>query len=128
MIGLETAIIMATTSSPSISYAAESPYDVVRGGERAAAASMLVVVPAAGAEEATSHAQPPRTRAAPPPKWSDTIRRCPAWRVNSLESIVPENLPRPSFRRRTEAARYAATAGQAPALKFSATSGGCFSM
>ena len=34
-----------------------------------------------------------------PPRWSDR-RECPAWRANSLENIVPENLPRPSARRR----------------------------
>ncbi|GMN45210.1 hypothetical protein TIFTF001_014408 [Ficus carica] len=34
-------------------------------------------------------------------KWSDR-RMCPQWRLNSLESIVPENLPRPSARRRWE--------------------------
>ena len=37
-------------------------------------------------------------------KWSDRIRMCPPWHLNSLESIVPENLPRPSPRRRLEAA------------------------
>lgn len=35
-------------------------------------------------------------------KWSDK-RLCPPWRLNSLETIVPENLPRPSARRRSEA-------------------------
>ncbi|PIA65356.1 hypothetical protein AQUCO_00100671v1 [Aquilegia coerulea] len=34
-------------------------------------------------------------------KWSDT-RSCPAWKMNSLEIIVPENLPRPSSHRRSE--------------------------
>ncbi|TVU19804.1 hypothetical protein EJB05_35975, partial [Eragrostis curvula] len=32
-------------------------------------------------------------------RWSDR-RRCPPWRANSLESFVPENLPRPSAQRR----------------------------
>ncbi|KAJ3695341.1 hypothetical protein LUZ60_000718 [Juncus effusus] len=32
-------------------------------------------------------------------RWSD-IRTCPPWRDNSLESIVPENLPRPFSSRR----------------------------
>ncbi|KAG6643838.1 hypothetical protein I3843_08G015200 [Carya illinoinensis] len=35
-------------------------------------------------------------------RWSDK-RSCPAWQENSLETIVPENLPRPSVRRRWEA-------------------------
>ncbi|KAG2617361.1 uncharacterized protein LOC120664556 [Panicum virgatum] len=34
-----------------------------------------------------------------PPRWSDR-RPCPAWRANSLENVVPENLPRASARRR----------------------------
>ncbi|KAG2625598.1 hypothetical protein PVAP13_3KG216800 [Panicum virgatum] len=33
-----------------------------------------------------------------PPRWSDR-RECQPWRANSLENIVPENLPRPSERR-----------------------------
>ncbi|KAL0386498.1 UNVERIFIED_CONTAM: hypothetical protein Slati_4599300 [Sesamum latifolium] len=35
-------------------------------------------------------------------RWSDR-RACQPWRPNSLETIVPENLPRPSARRRWEA-------------------------
>ena len=31
-------------------------------------------------------------------RWSDR-RECQPWRANSLENIVPENLPRPSERR-----------------------------
>ncbi|KAM0934947.1 hypothetical protein DsansV1_C29g0206651 [Dioscorea sansibarensis] len=34
-------------------------------------------------------------------KWSDQ-RRCPPWQPNSLETIVPENLPRPSIRQRSD--------------------------
>ncbi|XP_072994896.1 protein CHLOROPLAST VESICULATION [Typha latifolia] len=33
-------------------------------------------------------------------RWSDK-RKCPPWHVNSLENIVPENLPRPWTRRRS---------------------------
>ncbi|XP_010925122.1 uncharacterized protein [Elaeis guineensis] len=33
-------------------------------------------------------------------RWSDK-RKCPPWHVNSLENIVPENLPRPSTGRRS---------------------------
>ncbi|XP_042486243.1 uncharacterized protein LOC122066493 [Macadamia integrifolia] len=35
-------------------------------------------------------------------KWSEK-RMCPPWRMNSLETIVPENLPRPSAHRKFEA-------------------------
>ncbi|KAL5853296.1 hypothetical protein ACOSQ3_008414 [Xanthoceras sorbifolium] len=31
---------------------------------------------------------------------------CPPWQLNSLETIVPENLPRPSARRRLESIHY----------------------
>ncbi|XP_021746357.1 uncharacterized protein LOC110712206 [Chenopodium quinoa] len=34
-------------------------------------------------------------------RWSDK-RMCPPWNINSLETIVPENLPRPSFHRKWE--------------------------
>ncbi|KAL5786122.1 hypothetical protein ACOSQ2_008514 [Xanthoceras sorbifolium] len=39
------------------------------------------------------------------PRWSDK-RMCPPWQLNSLETIVPENLPRPSARRRLESIHY----------------------
>ncbi|CAH2060529.1 unnamed protein product [Thlaspi arvense] len=39
-----------------------------------------------------------------PRRWSDK-RMCPPWLQNSLETIVPENLPRPSSHRRLELAR-----------------------
>ncbi|KAI3868286.1 hypothetical protein MKX03_000197 [Papaver bracteatum] len=35
-------------------------------------------------------------------KWSDKIRACPPWHINSIETIVPENLPRPSAHRKSE--------------------------
>ncbi|KAL8166471.1 hypothetical protein V2J09_007970 [Rumex salicifolius] len=44
-------------------------------------------------------------RSAKESKWSDK-RRCPSWNLNSLETIVPENLPRPSAHRRWEAVAY----------------------
>ncbi|GJN15292.1 hypothetical protein PR202_gb02190 [Eleusine coracana subsp. coracana] len=53
-------------------------------------------------------------RRAGPPRWSDR-RRCPAWQANSLESFVPENLPRPSPQRRFNSVT-AAGAEEAPAL------------
>ncbi|KAE9452249.1 hypothetical protein C3L33_15850, partial [Rhododendron williamsianum] len=34
-------------------------------------------------------------------RWSDK-RGCPPWQVNSLETIVPEDLPRPAAHRRWE--------------------------
>ncbi|KAJ7958728.1 Histone deacetylase-like protein [Quillaja saponaria] len=42
-------------------------------------------------------------------KWSDK-RTCPSWRENSLETIVPENLPRPTARRRWEVVGYSKNA------------------
>lgn len=47
------------------------------------------------------------------PKWSEK-RACPPWQGNSLETIVPENLPRPAARRRYEAVR--STSKTAPPL------------
>ncbi|XP_047324386.1 uncharacterized protein LOC124927922 [Impatiens glandulifera] len=38
-------------------------------------------------------------------RWSEK-RMCPSWKSNSLEIIVPENLPRPFTRRRWEAVGY----------------------
>ncbi|TVU20239.1 hypothetical protein EJB05_36439 [Eragrostis curvula] len=49
-----------------------------------------------------------------PARWSDR-RRCPPWRANSLESFVPENLPRPSAQRRFNSVT-AAAERTAPAL------------
>ncbi|XP_057501922.1 protein CHLOROPLAST VESICULATION [Actinidia eriantha] len=47
-------------------------------------------------------------------RWSDK-RACPPWRLNSLETIVPENLPRPSFHRRWESVGHPSRT--APAVK-----------
>ncbi|KAG6409645.1 hypothetical protein SASPL_127686 [Salvia splendens] len=60
------------------------------------------------------------------PRWSDR-RACLPWRINSLETIVPENLPRPSARRRWEATGFSETA---PPVRAAVKSGakGCFSM
>jgi hypothetical protein len=46
-----------------------------------------------------------------PARWSDR-RQCPPWRANSLENVVPENLPRPAPRRRPNGV---AAADKAPA-------------
>ena len=54
----------------------------------------------------------PRAKA----RWSDR-RQCPAWRANSLENVVPENLPRAPARRRfsSVSTTISAAALQAPA-------------
>ncbi|GMI89172.1 chloroplast vesiculation [Hibiscus trionum] len=60
-------------------------------------------------------------------RWSEK-RMCPPWQANSLETIVPENLPRPSAHRRWEAIGFS---GNAPAIKVTVarkTIAGCFSM
>ncbi|GMI94734.1 chloroplast vesiculation [Hibiscus trionum] len=60
-------------------------------------------------------------------RWSDK-RMCPPWQANSLETIVPENLPRPSAHRRWEAIGFS---NDAPAIKVTVarkTIAGCFSM
>ncbi|AEC07727.1 hypothetical protein AtNW77_Chr2g0244851 [Arabidopsis thaliana] len=64
----------------------------------------------------------------PPRRWSDK-RTCPPWLENSLETIVPENLPRPSAHRRLELAGLAK--GDAPPVGVVMTRvnrGGCFSV
>lgn len=60
-------------------------------------------------------------------RWSDK-RTCPPWQLNSLETIVPENLPRPSARRRWKVIGHSTVA---PAIKFLPgihTKSDCFSM
>ncbi|KAL2543862.1 hypothetical protein Fot_13095 [Forsythia ovata] len=60
-------------------------------------------------------------------RWSDR-GRCQPWRQNSLETIVPENLPRPSARRRWETVEFAETA---PVLKVTVnifTTKSCYSL
>ncbi|KAI4337358.1 hypothetical protein L6164_015786 [Bauhinia variegata] len=63
-------------------------------------------------------------------KWSEK-RACASWRPNSLESIVPENLPRPKARRRYEAVDHSGSLDAPPlaaqALKHDANAS-CFSM
>ncbi|XP_058780986.1 protein CHLOROPLAST VESICULATION [Vicia villosa] len=64
-------------------------------------------------------------------KWSQK-RMCPSWQGNNpLETIVPENLPRPAARRRYEAVR--SDSKTAPPLSLSSVKlktsrGDCFSM
>ncbi|KAK3212606.1 hypothetical protein Dsin_017312 [Dipteronia sinensis] len=60
------------------------------------------------------------------PRWSDK-RMCPPWNLNSLETIVPENLPRPSAHRRLESIHYSSKT--APVIIISSgSSSDCFSM
>lgn len=61
------------------------------------------------------------------PRWSDK-RMCPPWTQNSLETIVPENLPRPSAHRRWEGVGF--SKNNAPAVKVIVIkrSNGCFSL
>ncbi|KAB2629386.1 hypothetical protein D8674_034181 [Pyrus ussuriensis x Pyrus communis] len=57
-------------------------------------------------------------------KWSDK-RMCPQWSPNSLETIAPENLPRPSAQRRCETVGFANK--DAPAVQMVVRKGGnCF--
>uniref|UniRef100_A0A0D9WK19 Uncharacterized protein n=1 Tax=Leersia perrieri TaxID=77586 RepID=A0A0D9WK19_9ORYZ len=62
---------------------------------------------------------PTREVATATARWSDR-RQCPPWRANSLENIVPENLPRPSAQRRFNNIT-AAAAENAPAPASSAS-------
>eukprot|EP00256_Glycine_max_P033049 XP_006578170.1 uncharacterized protein LOC102661561 [Glycine max] len=62
-------------------------------------------------------------------KWSQK-RTCSPWQGNSLETIMPENLPRPSARRRYEAVRSSTKTvppSSAPIIVQS-NKGSCFSM
>ncbi|XVE63546.1 hypothetical protein DITRI_Ditri07aG0028700 [Diplodiscus trichospermus] len=62
-------------------------------------------------------------------RWSDE-RMCPPWQANSLETIVPENLPRPSAQRRWEAIGNS-TSKNAPSIKVTVarkSRSSCFSM
>lgn len=56
-------------------------------------------------------------------RWSDKIRKCPPWRANSLENVMPENLPRPSDRRRTDG--FVSDHRSAPAIGFNKS---CYSL
>ena len=60
-------------------------------------------------------------------RWSDK-RICPPWHVNSLETIVPENLPRPSAHRRWEAIGFSKNAPAVKVTVIRKTRYSCFSM
>ncbi|KAL6609424.1 hypothetical protein ACP70R_039393 [Stipagrostis hirtigluma subsp. patula] len=111
------------------------------GLRRACVAAAACAVMAAAADGGGGMALARDTASAPsaaaasvqaPPRWSDR-RRCPPWRANSLENIVPENLPRPSGRRPfnsvTGAETAPALAPDAVAPFLALRSGmGCFSL
>ncbi|RLN30127.1 uncharacterized protein C2845_PM05G28520 [Panicum miliaceum] len=90
------------------------------GGLRRACVVIATAGPGGDAALARGGAAVPRTAgddvvavdARAPPRRSDR-RECPPWRANSLENIVPENLPRPSARRRFNSIR---APDRAPAL------------
>lgn len=68
--------------------------------------------------------------AEPKARWSDK-RECPPWQLNSLETIVPENLPRPSAPRRWEAVGNRYLTKDAPPVKgvtVTSSRNNCFSM
>ncbi|CAN8284275.1 unnamed protein product [Cochlearia groenlandica] len=78
--------------------------------------------------EAAVMKSPANEATAPPRRWSDK-RACPPWLQNSLETIVPENLPRPSSHRRLELAGLGKR--HAPPIGAVVTRGnrcGCFSV
>ncbi|KAI8568913.1 hypothetical protein RHMOL_Rhmol02G0237400 [Rhododendron molle] len=60
-------------------------------------------------------------------RWSDK-RACPPWQVNSLETIVPENLPRPAARRRWEGVGFTRTAPAVKVVVVRSSKGSCFTM
>lgn len=71
-----------------------------------------------------------RTKA--PARWSER-RQCPPWRANSLENVVPENLPRPPAPRRFDSVSVSAAAPDLVAPPSSVLAAvrpgtGCFSL
>ncbi|XP_010048257.2 uncharacterized protein LOC104437075 [Eucalyptus grandis] len=61
-------------------------------------------------------------------RWSEK-RACPPWRLNSFETVVPENLPRPHAYRKSESIGYS-DPHDAPTLKARVAKSNprCFSM
>ncbi|MQM00812.1 hypothetical protein Taro_033555 [Colocasia esculenta] len=60
-------------------------------------------------------------------RWSQ-VRECPPWHANSLENIVPENLPRPSPRRRSETVRMSRSAPAIAGSPVGVAREGCYSL
>ncbi|CAA2968244.1 Hypothetical predicted protein [Olea europaea subsp. europaea] len=60
-------------------------------------------------------------------RWSD-LGMCQPWRRNSFEMIVPENLPRPSARRRWETVDFSKTAPTLQVVTKKSVTKSCFSL
>ncbi|PKU75709.1 uncharacterized protein LOC110100678 [Dendrobium catenatum] len=97
----------------------------------AAAAAAMVTIGTVSAMEGpiVLAAETGRAVAAPAAeRWSEK-RKCPSWHANSLENIMPENLPRPPPHRRSDGL---AAYRDAPALGGGAQlhgySSGCYSL
>ncbi|KAI0524884.1 hypothetical protein KFK09_004274 [Dendrobium nobile] len=122
------------SSSPPLPNASPPPLSQWSGWRRntlAAAAAAMVTIGAASAMEApiVLAAETGRAVAAPAAeRWSEK-RKCPPWHANSLENIMPENLPRPPPHRRSDGL---AAYRDAPALGGGAQlhrySSGCYSL
>ncbi|CAN6336736.1 unnamed protein product [Urochloa humidicola] len=102
------------SSSPSVRRAcvAAAACAVIGVAGGAAADTVLALArdgAVASRAEADEVAAPKVRRPRAPPRWSDR-RQCPAWRANSLENVVPENLPRAPARRRFNSVSFSAAA------------------
>ncbi|KAF9617036.1 hypothetical protein IFM89_033106 [Coptis chinensis] len=75
------------------------------------------------AENLQIHVEEPKKNGT---KWSDK-RACAAWNINSLEIIVPENLPRPSSHRKSDSITFSNQSNSRVEVIIR-TSGNCFSM
>ncbi|XP_030467240.1 protein CHLOROPLAST VESICULATION [Syzygium oleosum] len=86
------------------------------------------VTEAAMASESLGTAAQQKGKVATIARWSEK-RSCPPWQLNSLETIVPENLPRPYGHRKSESVGLS-DHQDAPALKARAAKSNprCFSM
>ncbi|KAI6681478.1 hypothetical protein NL676_035359 [Syzygium grande] len=83
---------------------------------------------AMASESLATAAQQKGVVAATVARWSEK-RSCPPWQLNSLETIVPENLPRPYGHRKSESVGLS-DRRDAPALRARAAKSNpsCFSM
>jgi len=115
---------MARRRSRSVAVIVLCRADGLRRACVAATAAACVVIGAAGGGDVAASTTPRNAAVVVAPRWSDR-RECPPWRANSLENIVPENLPRPSAPRRFDSVSASAAApsflGQLPGT-------GCFSL
>ncbi|KAK1394697.1 Histone deacetylase protein [Heracleum sosnowskyi] len=60
-------------------------------------------------------------------QWSNQ-RQCQPWRINSLETIVPENLPRPSAHRRWEKVNHSKESAASAVKMLTNIDNKCFTM